>query len=141
MTNPKMSWDMNINTLLSIASFIVLMGTGAMAYASFEAKAEAWQAEATRRFEILESQTQANTAAIQSGQVPCAVSDERLANILTYVQRIDQKLTSQEEALKRKPLVGPDLYAACILVAGAAHLRRQGQLWQRHPHANKPGGR
>lgn len=69
MAAPRINWDMNINTLLSIGSFVVLMGTGAMAYASFEAKSEAWQAEATRRFENLEVQTQANSVAIQQGQI------------------------------------------------------------------------
>lgn len=69
MTTPKMSWDMNINTMLSIGFFVVTMGTGAMAYASFEAQSIAWQAEATRRFENLERQTQANSIAIQQGQV------------------------------------------------------------------------
>lgn len=103
MSPPKISGEVNINTLISVGSFIVLIGTGAMAYASFEAKAVAWQAEATRRFEILENQTQANTAAIQLGQVQRAVSDERLANILTYVQRIDQKLTAQEDARRDQP--------------------------------------
>jgi hypothetical protein len=69
MTAPKMSWDINVNTLLSVGSFVILMGTGAMAYASFEAQSKSWQAEATRRFENLERQTQANSVAIQQGQV------------------------------------------------------------------------
>lgn len=102
-TRPRMSWDMNINTLLTIGGFALTIITGAMAYQSFKSETEAWRASIDLQIVENKSQRLADKAQIEARialieasinalNVTNARNDERMATILTYVQRIDRKL-------------------------------------------------
>lgn len=54
MTNVRMDWNMNLNTLLSIGSFVAMMIVYTNGQATTNAKLEIYQQEAVRRIEALE---------------------------------------------------------------------------------------
>lgn len=100
---PRMSWDMNINTLLTVGGFAITLLTGAMAYQSFKTETEMSRTgielqikeiEAQRQDDILRAETRFTLleTSINALNVRDARNDERMTAILNYVQRIDRKL-------------------------------------------------
>ena len=69
MTTPKMDWDMNINTLLSIGSFVAMMLVFTNGQATINAKLEVYQLEAVRRIEAIEVKQDAQDKGAQAARI------------------------------------------------------------------------
>ena len=66
MAAPRMNWEMNINTWISIAGFVVLLGSGVSAYSSFKAETEEWRREVASQLEDTKVQQSKDAARIDA---------------------------------------------------------------------------
>ena len=121
----KMSWEMNINTLLTIGSFGVMMATGYGAYTSFKAETEAWRKETAAQITEIKVQTASDVARMESRagadvtrmelraaalessvnnlNIQDARQIEHIASMLVYLQRIEGTLDALVKSEKQKP--------------------------------------
>lgn len=95
MNAPRMVWEMNVNTWVSIAGFLIVIGGGYATYSATEARNEMRHQVAERRIEVLEVGRQANADAIRAIQIASATYAATSASEITALRRDINALNEQ----------------------------------------------
>lgn len=114
MSPPKMVWEMNINTLLTILGFLLTIGAGAMAYSSFETESRLRQTDLTNQIVELKSQRISDVTRldgrtnvlennINNLNIQDARQIEQIAAMISYLQRIERTLDGLAKREVKQP--------------------------------------
>ena len=111
MTGPRMNWEMNINTWISIAGFLALLGTGISAYSGFKAETQEWRKEVASQLEgaklqqakdaaRIDARAMAQEATINTLSMQNARSDARFDALVESVNDVKIALREQTSLLR-----------------------------------------
>ena len=92
MNAPRMVWEMNVNTWVSIAGFLIVIGGGYATYSATEARNEMRHQDAERRIEVLEVGRQANADAIRAMQIASATSASEITALRRDINALNEQL-------------------------------------------------
>jgi hypothetical protein len=92
MNVPRMSWEMNINTWISVAGFLLVMGGGYATYSAADARNEMRHNEAERRIEALEVGRQVNSDAIRAMQIANATAASEITALRRDINALNEQL-------------------------------------------------
>lgn len=93
---PRISWDMNINTFVTVAGFLLTLAFGYGAYTAFRAETMQQLADfrTQRAADVarMDAKTASLDAAVQNLSIQDARQIEQITAILSYLQRIERTL-------------------------------------------------
>lgn len=98
-----MTWEMNLNTMLTLAGFSITLLTGYGAYTSFKAETVSWKLQLTQQVQevkqertqdVLQMRARADELSrdINMLSIQDARQMEQIAAMLAYLQRIERTL-------------------------------------------------
>lgn len=96
MNRPKMTWEMNANSLVTVGGFVLTWAAalimGGMTYVSFKTETVQRYLEVQRRIEVLEVRAEANANAIRAGQLQDASNASEMVALRRDLGEIKSEL-------------------------------------------------